>query len=84
MKNNEEILKKILELTEIFIDNNKKEVNYKSVPITGKVIGANEAKNMVEASLDGWLTTGRFNEAFQKKLANFLIRNMIMTRSFKL
>jgi CDP-6-deoxy-D-xylo-4-hexulose-3-dehydrase len=27
---------------------------------------------MVEASLDGWLTTGRFNDEFQKKLANFL------------
>jgi len=23
----------------------------------------------VSASLDGWLTTGRFNEAFEKKLA---------------
>ena len=82
MKNNEEILKQILELTEIFINNNKKETNYKSVPITGKVIGASEAKNMVEASLDGWLTTGRFNEAFQKKLANFLkVKNLITTNS---
>ena len=82
MKNNEEILKQILELTEIFINNSKKEVNYKSVPITGKVIGASEAKNMVEASLDGWLTTGRFNEAFQKKLANFLkVKNLITTNS---
>ncbi len=82
MKNNEEILKQILELTEIFINNNKKEANYKSVPITGKVIGASEAKNMVEASLDGWLTTGRFNEAFQKKLANFLkVKNLITTNS---
>ena len=66
MKNNEEILKQILELTDIFINNNKKKTNYKSVPITGKVIGASEAKNMVEASLDGWLTSGRFNEAFKK------------------
>ncbi len=27
---------------------------------------------MVEASLDGWLTTGRFNEEFERKLAAFL------------
>lgn len=27
---------------------------------------------MVEASLDGWLTTGRFNDAFQKRLSEFL------------
>ena len=27
---------------------------------------------MVEASLDGWLTTGRFNSLFEKKLADFI------------
>jgi CDP-4-dehydro-6-deoxyglucose reductase, E1 len=43
-----------------------------TVPPSGKVIGAAELKNMVEASLDGWLTTGRFNDAFEQRLANFL------------
>lgn len=42
------------------------------VPPSGKVIGAEELKNMVEASLDGWLTTGRFNDEFEKRLAKFL------------
>lgn len=42
------------------------------VPPSGKVIGAAELKNMVEASLDGWLTTGRFNKEFEKRLAQFL------------
>ena len=41
------------------------------IPPSGKVIGAEELKNMVEASLDGWLTTGRFNAEFEKKLAAF-------------
>ena len=36
------------------------------VPPSGKVIGAEELKNMVDASLDGWLTTGRFNEQFER------------------
>ena len=35
------------------------------VPPSGKLIGAEELKNMVDASLDGWLTTGRFNEQFE-------------------
>ena len=35
-----------------------------TVPVSGKVLGAMELKNMVEASLDGWLTTGRFNSLF--------------------
>ena len=42
------------------------------VPVSGKVIGAEELKNMVEASLDGWLTTGRFNAIFEKRLAQYL------------
>lgn len=42
------------------------------IPPSGKLIGSEELKNMVEASLDGWLTTGRFNEQFEKKLAEFI------------
>lgn len=42
------------------------------VPPSGKVIDAAELKLMVEASLDGWLTTGRFNDEFEKRLATFL------------
>ena len=30
------------------------------IPPAGKLLGLNEFKNMVEAALDGWLTTGRF------------------------
>lgn len=42
------------------------------IPPSGKVLGKEELVNMVEASLDGWLTTGRFNQLFEKKLAEFL------------
>ncbi len=52
------------------------------VPPSGKVIGAEELKNMVEASLDGWLTTGRFNAEFEQKLAAFIgIRYLITVNS---
>ncbi|WP_083860594.1 lipopolysaccharide biosynthesis protein RfbH, partial [Chromobacterium haemolyticum] len=43
-----------------------------SVPVSGKVIDASELKNMVDASLDGWLTTGRFNDQFEQRLADYL------------
>jgi len=43
-----------------------------AIPPAGKVIGASELKNMVEASLDGWLTTGRFNDQFEASLARML------------
>ena len=42
------------------------------VPPSGKLIGEQELQNMVSASLDGWLTTGHFNEEFEKKLAKLL------------
>jgi CDP-6-deoxy-D-xylo-4-hexulose-3-dehydrase len=49
------------------------------VPPSGKLIGGEELKNMVDASLDGWLTTGRFNEQFEKKLAEFIGVNYAIT-----
>jgi CDP-6-deoxy-D-xylo-4-hexulose-3-dehydrase len=42
------------------------------IPPSGKLLGEEELQNMVAASLDGWLTTGRFNAEFEKKLATFL------------
>lgn len=50
-----------------------------AVPPSGKVIGAGELKNMTEAVLDGWLTTGRFNQAFETRLARYLGRRCVLT-----
>ena len=50
-----------------------------AVPPSGKVIGASELKAMTEAVLDGWLTTGRFNEAFEKRLARYLGQRSVLT-----
>ena len=49
------------------------------IPPSGKLIGFDEINNMVEASLDGWLTTGRFNDEFQIKLAKFLGVKYVLT-----
>ena len=43
-----------------------------AVPASGKVINAADIAGLVDASLDGWLTTGRFNAEFEKKLALYL------------
>jgi CDP-6-deoxy-D-xylo-4-hexulose-3-dehydrase len=52
------------------------------VPPSGKVIGAGELQSMTEAVLDGWLTTGRFNEAFEKRMAKYLgLRAVLTTNS---
>lgn len=49
------------------------------IPPSGKVVGAREMQLMVEASLDCWLTTGRFNTEFEKKLAEFLGVKFLIT-----
>jgi len=52
------------------------------VPPSGKVIGEDELQNMVAASLDAWLTTGRFNDQFEKELAEFIgIKHLITVNS---
>ena len=53
-----------------------------AVPPSGKLMGAQELKNMVEASLDGWLTTGRFNAEFEQKLAAFIgVKHLLTVNS---
>lgn len=39
------------------------------VPPAGKVLGAPEMRLLVDSCLDMWLTTGRFNTEFEKRLA---------------
>ena len=52
------------------------------IPPSGKLLDATELKYMVEASLDGWLTTGRFNSEFEKKLAAFIgVKHLITVNS---
>lgn len=50
-----------------------------AVPVSGKVVGAPEIQMMVEASLDCWLTTGRFNTMFEARLAKFLGVKHVLT-----
>ncbi len=52
------------------------------VPPAGKVVGAKEMELMVEASLDAWLTTGRFNDQFEARLAKFIgVQHLITVNS---
>jgi CDP-6-deoxy-D-xylo-4-hexulose-3-dehydrase len=50
-----------------------------AVPVSGKVVGEPEARYLVDAALDLWLTTGRYNTAFEAQLAAFLGRRFVLT-----
>ena len=65
--------RRVFEAVSDYLDStNKNKINYKKVPVSGKVIGKEEILNAVDACLDGWFTEGRFNKAFEKKMAAFL------------
>src|SRR5579872_5158719 len=42
------------------------------VPVSGKVIDGADISAVVDAALDGWFTTGRFAEIFERNLARFV------------
>jgi CDP-4-dehydro-6-deoxyglucose reductase, E1 len=46
------------------------------IPCSGKMLDAADLRNMVDASLDMWLTAGRFCEDFERQLANRLALRM--------
>ena len=86
MKTAEELRLEIANLVQEFADLKYIEKTFKpgrsAVPPSGKVMGATELKYMVDASLDGWLTTGRFNRKFEKKLSEFIgIKHLITVNS---
>jgi len=55
----------------------KSRLNY-----AGRVFDENEILNLIDSSLDFWLTTGRYSERFEKELANFLgVKHCSLTNS---
>ena len=84
--NQQEIRSKISELVEQYsklADAPKLFLAGESViPPSGKVVGTKERQLMVEASLDAWLTTGRFNEEFQNRLSSYIgVKHLLTTVS---
>ena len=53
-----------------------------AVPVSGKVCGPADMRSLVDSALDFWLTTGRFNDAFEEKLRKFIgVRHALTTNS---
>ena len=83
MMSEKELRSEIAELVSQYAELKYQPVSFKPgfdiIPPSGKVIGKEELHYMVEASLDGWLTTGRFNREFEEKLGEFLGVSHVLT-----
>lgn len=70
----DKILRKIIKMFAILyyktIQDKQKYKNY--FPAAGKVLDENDLTNLIDASLDMWLTAGRFNQKFENDFAKFL------------
>ncbi len=49
------------------------------VPVSGRVFGAEDMQNLVASGLDFWLTSGHFNDAFEKQLAEWIDCRHVLT-----
>jgi len=73
----EKLRQKVLELVEEYareeFESEKPFIPGKThIPVSGKVIGREEVQYAVDACLDGWFTTGRFSEQFEKEFAEYM------------
>lgn len=81
-----EIRKQILELTKEYykekFGNPVFEPGISRVNYAGRVFDEKEIINLVDSSLDFWLTEGRFSELFAEKISDFLdVSNVILVNS---
>lgn len=52
------------------------------VPVSGKVLDPSDFVNLVDSSLDGWFTAGRFTEDFQRGIAKYVgVRKSLFVNS---
>jgi len=86
MADHKQLRKKILEKTKEFYQARFGENNYSPgksrVNYAGRVFDEQELMNAVDASLDFWLTEGRYSEQFSEKIADYLgVDNVLLTVS---
>ena len=53
-----------------------------AVPVSGKVLDAEDIAALVDSSLEGWLTAGHFHDEFERRLARYVgVRNALFVNS---
>jgi CDP-6-deoxy-D-xylo-4-hexulose-3-dehydrase len=66
------ILKEVSRFAEVQLEKPAFIRGESSVPVSGKVLFPEDYEALVDASLDGWLTAGRFHDSFQRALSKYV------------
>lgn len=78
----ERIFTQVREFYTLFHQQNSFEAGSTKIPYSGKIYDENEMVALTDASLDFWLTTGRFSHKFEKEFAQYLgVRYALLTNS---
>ena len=76
MQSIESLRKDIFSLTKKYADLVLQQKRFRAgvdpVPVSGKVLTSDDFAALVDSSLDGWLTAGRFTTDFERQLAQFV------------
>jgi CDP-6-deoxy-D-xylo-4-hexulose-3-dehydrase len=86
MSKSNELREKILGLVQSFYEETYAEETFvpgeTAVPVSGRVFNGEEMQLLVDASLDFWLTTGRYADQFEKEFANYMgVRHALLCNS---
>jgi CDP-6-deoxy-D-xylo-4-hexulose-3-dehydrase len=78
--------KKALDASRAFAEKSLEKSDFRPgesvVPVSGKVLDPDDLVSLVDSSLDGWLTAGRFTAEFERKLAKYVgVRSALFVNS---
>jgi CDP-6-deoxy-D-xylo-4-hexulose-3-dehydrase len=76
------ILKDVSDYGILYLSGKEFKPGIDNIPVSGKVLKPEDFVYLVDSSLDGWFTSGRFTSEFEKKLANFVgVRSAVFVNS---
>lgn len=77
-----QILESVAQYAENFLTKSDFVPGETHIPVTGKVLSPADFINLVDASLDGWFTSGRYTDDFQRAIAKYVgVRKSLFVNS---
>ena len=78
----DEILALTVKYSKLFLSKQKFTPGFSTIPVSGKVLDSDDFVNLVDSSLDGWFTSGRYTKEFERSLADFVgVRSALFVNS---
>lgn len=78
----DEILALTVKYSKLFLSKQNFTPGFSTIPVSGKVLESDDFVNLIDSSLDGWFTSGRYTKEFERSLADFVgVRSALFVNS---